>query len=137
MLTRAHSEVLIQEFCPAMREELAGLRSDLTTLDTRVEASVAQICQQRHRATEIAATHQGNMLLTLRRQVEDLENRSRHQNIRVRGLPEHDTTPVVTTLEALFQQILGPTAPAEMKFDWAHGPNSPRWQSQRCTMLPP
>ncbi|CAH2293963.1 Hypothetical predicted protein, partial [Pelobates cultripes] len=76
MLTRAHSEVLIQEFCPAMREELAGLRSDLTTLDTRVEASVAQICQQRHRATEIAATHQGNMLLTLRRQVEDLENRS-------------------------------------------------------------
>ncbi|CAH2222862.1 Hypothetical predicted protein [Pelobates cultripes] len=93
MLTKADTGTLVREMRAAWREELAGLRKDLNALEQRVEEveMVAHGCEQQHRAAEVAATRQGNMLLTLRRQVEDLENRSRRNNIR--GLPETETEP--------------------------------------------
>ncbi|CAH2301342.1 Hypothetical predicted protein [Pelobates cultripes] len=121
MLTRENMSMLIQEFRMAMREKLAGLQSDLSALDARVEAAEVEvhICQQSYRATEMAEMRQCNMLLSLHRQVEDLENRRRHPNIRVCGLSEPHISPVATTLETQFPQILCPAAVAEIKFDWA------------------
>ncbi|CAH2276848.1 Hypothetical predicted protein [Pelobates cultripes] len=89
MLTREDTSSLAQELRAALREELAGLRSDLTALEQKVEEveTAAQGCEDQHKATEVAVTRQGNLLITLRRQVEDLENRSRRKNIRIHGLP--------------------------------------------------
>ncbi|CAH2274311.1 Hypothetical predicted protein [Pelobates cultripes] len=85
MLSKAYTGALVQELRAALREELAGLRTDLSALEQRVDEmeTNAQSCEEQHRATEVAVTRQGNMLITLRRQVEDLENRSRRNNIRI------------------------------------------------------
>ncbi|CAH2220506.1 Hypothetical predicted protein [Pelobates cultripes] len=118
MLTKADTNQMVQELRGALWEELAGLRTDLTALEGRVEEveATAQDCAQQHQATEMAVTRQGNLLLTKRRQVEDLENRSRRSNILVRGLPETDAAPLTSTLEALFQHILGAEAPDAIRF---------------------
>ncbi|CAH2292794.1 Hypothetical predicted protein [Pelobates cultripes] len=122
MLTKADTSPIVQELRAALREELAGLREDLSTLEQRVDEmeSVARGCDDQHRATEVAVTRQGNMLLTLRRQVEDLENRSRRNNIRVRGLPEKEDEPLPDTLSMLFTQLLGAAPPATITIDRAH-----------------
>ncbi|CAH2329759.1 Hypothetical predicted protein [Pelobates cultripes] len=122
MLSKSDTGSLVQELRAALREELAGLRSDLTALEQRVDEmeSTARGCEEQHRATEVAVTRQGNMLLTMRRQVEDLENRSRRNNIRVRSLPESGTESLHATLTDLFRQLLGVQAPDTIHFDRAH-----------------
>ncbi|CAH2302470.1 Hypothetical predicted protein [Pelobates cultripes] len=122
MLTKADTGALVREIREAVREDLQGLRTDLMALTERVDTveAEARICCQQHRAAETAATRQGNMLLSLRRQVEDLENRSRRHNVRIRGLPEPDTEPLATTLQQLFCQLLGPDAPPIIRIDRAH-----------------
>ncbi|CAH2325219.1 Hypothetical predicted protein [Pelobates cultripes] len=107
MLTKVDSSGLLQEFRTAVREEISAIRSDLSAVEVRVDALETEA---QHRAAEIAATRQGNLLLTLRRQVEELENRSRRQNIRIRGLPA----------QALFRHILGRECPADIQFDRIH-----------------
>ncbi|CAH2295605.1 vomeronasal type-2 receptor 26-like [Pelobates cultripes] len=91
MLSKADTGGLIQELRAAVREELAALRADLTMVEVRVDAleTEAQACQTQHRTAELATTRQDKLLLTLRRQVEDLENRSRRRNIRIRGRTPH------------------------------------------------
>ncbi|CAH2306712.1 Hypothetical predicted protein [Pelobates cultripes] len=130
MLTKADTGGLLRELRAAVKEEVAALRKDLSSVEVRVEAleTEAQASRAQHQAAELATTRQGNMLLSLRRQVEDLENRSRRQNIRIRGLPEPDTAPLQDTLQALFRQILGEECPAVIKLDRAHrslGPQRP------------
>ncbi|CAH2295602.1 Hypothetical predicted protein [Pelobates cultripes] len=122
MLTKADSSGMLQEFRAAVREEITTLRTGLSAVEVRVDAleTEAQASRSQHRAAEIAATRQGNLLLTLRRQVEDLENRSRRQNIRIRGLPEPDTSPLPDTARALFKHILGHNCPEEIQFDRIH-----------------
>ncbi|CAH2274864.1 Hypothetical predicted protein [Pelobates cultripes] len=67
MLTKTDTGMIMQELRAALREELAGLRSDLNTLKGRVEEveAAAQDCPQQHQATETAVNRQGNLLLTL------------------------------------------------------------------------
>ncbi|CAH2283088.1 Hypothetical predicted protein [Pelobates cultripes] len=130
MLTKADTGGLLRELRAAIKEEVAALRKDLSSVEVRVEAleTEAQASRAQHQAAELATTRQGNMLLSLRRQVEDLENRSRRQNIRIRGLPEPDTAPLQDTLQALFRQILGEECPAVIKLVRAHrslGPQRP------------
>ncbi|CAH2299294.1 Hypothetical predicted protein, partial [Pelobates cultripes] len=104
MLTKEDTGKLAQEIRAAPREQLTGLRTDLTALEERVDEmeTTAQECTQQHHATETAITRQGTLLLTLRRQVEDLENRSRRNNIRVRVLPDAAAALLAATLEELF-----------------------------------
>ncbi|CAH2219856.1 Hypothetical predicted protein [Pelobates cultripes] len=119
ILSKTDTGKLAQEIRAALREELG---TDLASLEGRmdeVEAAAHESTQQ-HQATEVAVTRQGTLLLTLRRQVEDLQNRSRRNNIRVRGLPEADAAPLATTLEALFRQVLGADAPPELHLMNAH-----------------
>ncbi|CAH2275387.1 Hypothetical predicted protein [Pelobates cultripes] len=100
MLSKADKDTLVQELRAAFREEVAGLRTDLNTLEQRVEEVETAVlgCEQQHRASEIAVTRQGNMLITLCRQVEDLENRSRRNNICIHSLPEGDFDSLQVTL---------------------------------------
>ncbi|CAH2324368.1 Hypothetical predicted protein [Pelobates cultripes] len=121
---------LIQDLRTAVRKEIAALCTDLSAVEERVEAleTEAQTSRRQHQAVEIATTRQRNLLLSLRHQVEDLEYRSRRHNIRIRGLPEPDATPVPDTITALFQEILGRDCPPEIQFDRVHralGPPRP------------
>ncbi|CAH2283964.1 Hypothetical predicted protein [Pelobates cultripes] len=115
MFSKTDRGALVQELQTALREELAGLHADLTTLEQKVARWRPQ-----HSAIETLVNWQGNMLINFRRQIEDLENRSRHNNIRIRGLLEMDAAPLTATLEALFKQILGADPPEGIRFNRAH-----------------
>ncbi|CAH2312711.1 Hypothetical predicted protein [Pelobates cultripes] len=122
MLTRGDKTELIAELRTAIREEITAVRHDLTVLEQRVDAlEVHQLQATQHQqASELAATRQGNIILDLRRQVEDLDNRGRRSNIRVRGIPESDDEAPRELLEGLFAQILGDEATPDFGLERAH-----------------
>ncbi|CAH2324753.1 Hypothetical predicted protein [Pelobates cultripes] len=122
MLTKANTGGLLQEFWAAIKEEISTLHADLSAVEVRVESieTEAQASCMPHQAAELATTQQGNLLLSLWHQVEDLENQNHRQNIRIRGLLEPDMAPLTETLRALFQQILGWECPEEIQFDQIH-----------------
>ncbi|CAH2305453.1 Hypothetical predicted protein [Pelobates cultripes] len=76
----------------------------------------------------MAITCQGTMLLSMRRHLEDLDNRGRRCNIRIRGVPEAEgsTENVVEILTELFQSILQQTSPQHIEFERAHRTTRPR-----------
>ncbi|CAH2311275.1 Hypothetical predicted protein [Pelobates cultripes] len=93
----------------SLTSAVTALRTDIEAQDGCIQALEAQAQATQHQAsaTDTALTRQGNMLLALRRQVEDLDNRSRRSNIRVRGVPERERTEnVEEMMTELFNQIL-------------------------------
>ncbi|CAH2312055.1 Hypothetical predicted protein [Pelobates cultripes] len=122
MMSKADKTDLLAEIRAVIREEVMEVRRDLTALERRVEeleAERAQIIQHRQ-ATDTATTRQGNVLLELRRNLEDLDNRGRRNNIRVRGLPETAGEALPELLLGLFTHILGDRAPADFGIERAH-----------------
>ncbi|CAH2224161.1 Hypothetical predicted protein [Pelobates cultripes] len=100
----------------AIRTKVTALRSDMTEHYSRLQhlEATTQAYTAQAEASTLAITRQGNMLLTLKRHTEDLDNRGR----RVRGLPEPaGEEDVEAILRTLFRGILGAEAPATIKFD--------------------
>ncbi|CAH2276010.1 Hypothetical predicted protein [Pelobates cultripes] len=122
MLTKADKTALVQEMRAAIREEIQEVRSDLNALEQRVTELEADCLQasQHSQAADNATSRQGTVLLDLRRQVEDLDNRGRRNNIRVRGLAEQAGEDLITILTQLFTQILGEEAPDTYHIERAH-----------------
>ncbi|CAH2284702.1 Hypothetical predicted protein [Pelobates cultripes] len=94
---------MVAELCAVVREEIQGVRRDLENRVKEVEAE-SQHAALRQQEAEVATTRQGSMNLELRRQVEDIDNRGRRINVRIRGLPEESLQEVLT---GLFTQLLG------------------------------
>ncbi|CAH2295689.1 Hypothetical predicted protein [Pelobates cultripes] len=113
---------------PAIRLDVNALRTDITAHGSRLqnlEAATHTMSEQAKTST-LVVTRQGNMLLALRRQTEDLDNRGRWSNIRIRGLPEPPAKgDVEATLTDLFLDILGPDMPDTLTFDRVHRANRP------------
>ncbi|CAH2315089.1 Hypothetical predicted protein [Pelobates cultripes] len=89
MMTRSDKTELVAELRAAIREEIMVVRRDLAALEQVVDDLEEYRQQTTHRlqSADLAASRQGNILLDLRRQVEDLDNRGRRNNIRVHGMP--------------------------------------------------
>ncbi|CAH2302319.1 Hypothetical predicted protein [Pelobates cultripes] len=107
MLTRRDKSEMVAELRALIREEIAAVRADLTALEHR-------------QAVDLAITRQGNLLLDLRRQVEDLDNRGRRNNIRILGLPEAEGELPHELLTGLFSHLLGEAAPEDFGIERAH-----------------
>ncbi|CAH2283020.1 Hypothetical predicted protein [Pelobates cultripes] len=122
MLTRRDKSEMVAELRAVIREEIAAVRADLTALEHRVDALDAEHLQNTHRqqAADLATTRQGNLLLDLRRQVEDLDNRGRRNNIRIRGLPEAEGELPHELLTGLFSHLMGEAAPDDFGIERAH-----------------
>ncbi|CAH2312243.1 Hypothetical predicted protein [Pelobates cultripes] len=122
MLTKADKVTLVQEMRSAIREEIQEVRNDLTTLEQRVTELEADcmLASQHSQAADNATSRQGTVLLDLRRQVEDLDNRGRRNNIRVRGLPEQTGEDLSDILQRLFADVLGEEAPDTYNIERAH-----------------
>ncbi|CAH2322499.1 Hypothetical predicted protein [Pelobates cultripes] len=126
MVTKTDLQTLSDDLHTAIRLEVTALRSEITAPSGRfhIREETMQETTGRVGTTTTAVTRQGNLLLALRRQAEDLDNRGRRSNIRVRGLPEPQTEEdIETTLKALFRDILGED---NVMFDRAHRANRPR-----------
>ncbi|CAH2222648.1 Hypothetical predicted protein [Pelobates cultripes] len=129
MVTKTDLRTLSGDLHTAIHFEVAALKSEITVHGGRLqklEETVRDTVEKAGTNTTVT-TRQGNMLLALRRQTEDLDNRGRRSNIRVRGLPEPSTEEdMEATLKALFREILGADMPDNLAFDRAHRANRPR-----------
>ncbi|CAH2299448.1 Hypothetical predicted protein [Pelobates cultripes] len=113
----------------ALHAKIAGIRTDvgaqadcIQTLEAAMETQAA-----RNVTMEAALAKQGELLLTMRRSVEDLDNRGRRCNIQVKGVPETDGEEnAEELLSGLFRAILQQEAPPCFKFDRAHRAMRPR-----------
>lgn len=64
---------------------------------------------------------QSRALRDTRRHLEDLDNRGRRNNIRIRGLPEAEgSEDLQLILEAIFNRLLGDPISTKIKLDRAH-----------------
>ncbi|CAH2283767.1 Hypothetical predicted protein [Pelobates cultripes] len=129
MVTKADLQALSATLHEAIRSEVATIQRDIVAQDGRIQTLEATqlTASSRLDATDAAVTRQGNMLLQLRRQTEDLDNRGRRSNIRIRNLPEAaGEEDVQATLTALFREILGPDSPPRIDLDRAHRALRPR-----------
>ncbi|CAH2306707.1 Hypothetical predicted protein [Pelobates cultripes] len=129
MVTKNDLQTLSDDLHAAIRFEVAALRSEIKAHGGRLQTLEETVRETAERAgtNTTATTRQGYMLLALRRQTEDLDNRSSRSNISVRGLPEPSTEEdVEATLKALFREILGADMPDTLTFDRAHRANRPR-----------
>lgn len=78
------------------------------------------------RLDNISANHSQH-LIDLNRQIEDLDNRGRRHNIRVRGVPESVTPEQVgPTLTAIFNSLIDRPEQSSIEFDRAHRALRPR-----------
>ncbi|CAH2319589.1 Hypothetical predicted protein [Pelobates cultripes] len=90
MVTKADLHSLTATLTTSLTSAVSALRTDMEAQDGRIQMLETQALESQRCATaaDTALTRQGNMLLAQRRQIEDLDNRSRRSNIRVRGVPE-------------------------------------------------
>ncbi|CAH2274329.1 Hypothetical predicted protein, partial [Pelobates cultripes] len=90
MVTKADLQSLTATLTTSLTSAVSALRTDMEAQDGRIQMLETQALESQRRATaaDTALTRQGNMLLAQCRQIEDLDNRSRRSNIRVRGVPE-------------------------------------------------
>ncbi|CAH2320541.1 Hypothetical predicted protein [Pelobates cultripes] len=117
-----YNTVIMGKGMNIIREEITAVRNDLTALEQRVDDLEAERLQdtQHQQATDLATTRQGNILLDLRHQIEDLDNRGRRNNIRIQGLPEAKGEVPQEILAGLFTELLGDAAPSDFGIERAH-----------------
>ncbi|CAH2284097.1 Hypothetical predicted protein [Pelobates cultripes] len=103
MFTKSDKAAMVSMLRAAIREEFLEVRRDLTALEQRVSELENENLQaiQHSQAADHATARQGSVLLELHRQVEDLDNRGRRNNSRVRGLPEADNEDLFEALTQL------------------------------------
>lgn len=113
----------------SIKKEISAVRSDMTHILTRVEETEQRqdthdlaIKELQDTVTQLASAHRASLY-----KLEDLENRNRRNNIRVRGLPEatgdNDLEP---SIRGIFNTILGNSATAPLRFDRVHRALRPR-----------
>uniref|UniRef100_A0A8C5PG62 Uncharacterized protein n=1 Tax=Leptobrachium leishanense TaxID=445787 RepID=A0A8C5PG62_9ANUR len=119
--TREDLNVVAKDLRLSLSGEIQQVRQDLQGLTQRLvvveEGQQAQKSTLQAHSTQLSLHH--HLLHALTRQVEDLENRGRRHNIRVRGLPESekDSEELRCMLTRLFNMLLhnAHEAPIEME----------------------
>lgn len=129
MPTKQGFRMLIQEVRDTCRSEIGMLRTDLQHLSTKVTPLEEDACDTKQELSQIHArlASQASILRDFQRHLEDLDNRGRRNNIRVRGLPEAtQEEDLPSTLQAIFNNILGHPEHQRIKLDRAHRALHPR-----------
>ncbi|CAH2221760.1 Hypothetical predicted protein [Pelobates cultripes] len=128
-VTKSDLQAITTAIQETLRTEIAGIRTELTSQAGRITAveEASEALTARVAATDTAVAHQGEMLLSVRRHLEDVDNRGRRCNIRVRGVPETEgPEDAVAILTELFCSLLQPSPPTEIEFERAHRALRPR-----------
>ncbi|CAH2282979.1 Hypothetical predicted protein [Pelobates cultripes] len=106
-----------------LNKQLSGLKEELGALANRTNQAEARNTD----LTTKTQAHSQDIVYLHSRQVsieeglEDLNNRSRHNNIWIRGLPETVATEGLhNTLQDLFKNMLPNPSAQDLTLDWAH-----------------
>ncbi|CAH2321374.1 Hypothetical predicted protein [Pelobates cultripes] len=107
----------------ALEKQIAGLKDDIEALTSRTSRTETQIAETQDKLK----THTGDIgamqdkILYLEDGLEDLNNRSRRQNIRIRGLPESVLPEtLLPTVRAIFQSLLPDASEQDLYIERAH-----------------
>lgn len=121
--TKDDFKTLVAEVKEACKIEIAAIRQDLGQVTGRVDSLEADHDSTRRYVSQLQAhiSAQDCLLQDTRLHLEDLDNRGRRNNIRVRGVPEAETTEdIPLILEAIFNQLLGLPLTTGIRMDRAH-----------------
>lgn len=108
---------------------IMDLRHKIQAIAERVQAVEKKAAHQQTGITKIHHTVDTHtlQLRDLQRHVEDLDNRGRRHNLRVRGLPESvSTDQIIPTVTALFNQILDKPRQTPINMERIHRSLRPR-----------
>ncbi|KAM4031907.1 uncharacterized protein ACNLHF_019289 [Anomaloglossus baeobatrachus] len=121
--TADYMKNLFKDFTQAVKEEIADLRNDVKAAHDRIqtlENNSEQILVHATKVTEILIENQKDQFLQ-RTHIDDLENRSRRNNLRVKGLPESiPDKDIFITLTKIFNNIIWKNDDNDLKIERAH-----------------
>lgn len=121
--TKEDFKTLLAEVKDTCRTEIASIRQDLTAIADRVDALETAHDSTRSYVAELQ-THssvQATALKETRRHLEDLDNRGRRNNIRIRGLPEAEgREDLQLILESIFNKLRDVPLTTPIKLDRVH-----------------
>ncbi|CAH2284929.1 Hypothetical predicted protein [Pelobates cultripes] len=129
MVTKRDLQTLTSMLNNTIKAEMAMIRTEVNEQGTRIPVleQTTQDLSTQVVASDQALARQGTMLLEMSRQMENLDNRGRRYNLRVRGLPEpNGPEDVERLLTSLFHFIVGEAAPAAYGFVRVHHALRPR-----------
>lgn len=127
--TKADIEALIGRLEEQHRRDFTEVRRDAQALPSRLTTGEASLegLQQRLTNLEMLQDIHTQTSVSMQLRLEEMEDRSRRNNLRIRGLPE------VTGLEdlavkaiAIFQQLTGEVIPVDLELDRIHRALGPR-----------
>lgn len=132
--TKADLQAMALTIREAQKAELADIKNTLQEIGGKLgemEGQMTANTQAIKRNTERLNAHHKTIYL-LKRQMEDLDNRGRRNNIRIRGLPEAiKPTEIEGALQKIFNSILGRPQESTIDFDRAHRALSASQQSEQ------
>ncbi|KAM9308396.1 uncharacterized protein PAF06_012594 [Gastrophryne carolinensis] len=129
MPTKADLEKLIERYEAAHKRDITVVRHEISVVESRVTVleKVGNATDSRVRALEERCTKQEAIIKAYHLHLDDLENRSRRNNLRIRGIPEsqnaEDARAIVT---AIFNELLGRDPSTSIELDRAHRALGPR-----------
>ncbi|CAH2311610.1 Hypothetical predicted protein [Pelobates cultripes] len=129
MVTKVDLTHLTNNLHKVIKSEVTSLKAEIKAQEHRIQQveKRAQTTEDHSAATDTALKRQGTLILAMRRQLEDQDNRSRRNNIRIRGIPESpEGENIEEMLTSLFRIILREDTPALIKYDRAHRALRPR-----------
>lgn len=121
--TKDDFKSLVAEVKEACKTEITALRKDLKHVSDRVETLETDHDDTRRYVTQLQShiTAQDKFLNDTRSHLEDIDNRGRRNNIRVRGIPEADNAEdLPSLLSSIFNQLLDATPDHVIQLDRAH-----------------
>ncbi|PIO28748.1 hypothetical protein AB205_0221580 [Aquarana catesbeiana] len=134
--TRQDLQEMAASIVNALSRELHDLRQQVDTVDERVTVleSSASTSDARIAAMEQEQRGFRRHLVDIQLKLDDGENRSRRNNLRLRGIPEATMgSDLRATVVAILNQVLGKPPAAELELDRVHripGPRIPPAASQ-------
>lgn len=134
LTTKADLSKLAEDIKGTITAAVADLRADIRVLTDKVttlEKKEAHTTEAVRQLDKIAWAHNRH-LIEMARNIEDLDNRGRRQNIRVRGMPEAIEAPQLEpALTAIFNSLLGRGKEEPIELIRAHRALRPRSQSDQ------
>lgn len=121
--TKVELQALLSDLKAAVREEMSEVTAKLEVMDKRLCSceSLQSSADARIELLERKFKTQHQKLLMLQLQAEESENRSRRNNVRIKGVPEIIKTPDLRkTVTDIFNKYLGKSSETHIELDRVH-----------------
>lgn len=127
--TRADIEALVGKVEAAHKREMKEIKQDMQSLSSRLTTGEFSLVTLEQRVASLESTHkdQACSAVDLQLRMEEMEDRSRRNNLRLRGLPEATgPSDLLATVTDIFRRVAGDHLPESVEIDRVHRALGPR-----------